>query len=101
MGEAVTGVDRSVRVGITAMQDPDAQDPDALMAGMKSIGKPPHQYFLGDVLGEGSYGKVREGIHTSLKQVAIKKINMNRVKKADLKRGALDTVKTEVSILKK
>lgn len=67
----------------------------AVMGGTRSAGSAPavvyneerrvhvvRNYVLGDVLGEGAYGKVREAIHArSLRRVAIKAIKLRRLKK--------------------
>ena len=39
------------------------------------------EYILADIIGEGSFGQVRQAIHQSGKIVAIKEIKMKRVKK--------------------
>lgn len=40
------------------------------------------RYIMGDVLGEGSYGKVKEGIHSeNLTRVAIKILKKRKLKK--------------------
>lgn len=57
-----------------------------------------NQYVLGERLGEGSFGKVREAIDSNtLKRVAIKIINKRTLKK--LKNGE-ETLKNEIAIMK-
>lgn len=55
-------------------------------------------YILGDLLGEGSYGKVKEGIHSqTLRRVAVKIYKLDRLRRFP---GAEDKIKKEVAILK-
>jgi serine/threonine-protein kinase 11 len=57
------------------------------------------QYILGELLGQGSYGKVREGIDSiSLKRVAVKIIKMKQLRKI---KGGEDSLKNEISIMRK
>lgn len=69
------------------MEDPSArEEPRAV-----------NQYLLGDVIGEGQFGKVREAMNSkTAKRVAIKKLSMERVKKA----RAIGMVKQEVAVIK-
>eukprot|EP01110_Echinostelium_bisporum_P001313 TRINITY_DN13137_c0_g1_i1.p2 TRINITY_DN13137_c0_g1~~TRINITY_DN13137_c0_g1_i1.p2 ORF type:complete len:63 (+),score=2.97 TRINITY_DN13137_c0_g1_i1:511-699(+) len=56
------------------------------------------QYILGEVLGEGSYAKVREAIDsTSNRRVAIKILKKRHLKKIP---GGDASVKREISVLK-
>jgi len=57
------------------------------------------QYFLGEILGRGSFSKVREAIDsTSCKRVAIKIIKTKLLQKI---KGGEEALKNEISILKK
>ncbi|KNC71370.1 hypothetical protein SARC_16094 [Sphaeroforma arctica JP610] len=48
----------------------------------KKVPKIVGRYILGNVLGEGSYGKVKEGIHTeNLTRVAIKILKKKKLRK--------------------
>lgn len=57
------------------------------------------QYILGETIGQGSYGKVKEAINlVTLKRVAIKIMRTRRLRK--IPRGE-ENVKKEISLLKK
>eukprot|EP00762_Andalucia_godoyi_P007521 ANDGO_00841.mRNA.1 Serine/threonine-protein kinase stk11 homolog len=63
-------------------------------AVLKRIGP----YLLGPLLGQGSYGKVKEGIHSeTLRRVAIKIYKISKLRRTP---GAEERVKKEVQILK-
>eukprot|EP00303_Exanthemachrysis_gayraliae_P001841 CAMPEP_0206011696 /NCGR_PEP_ID=MMETSP1464-20131121/13677_1 /ASSEMBLY_ACC=CAM_ASM_001124 /TAXON_ID=119497 /ORGANISM="Exanthemachrysis gayraliae, Strain RCC1523" /LENGTH=330 /DNA_ID=CAMNT_0053385375 /DNA_START=29 /DNA_END=1018 /DNA_ORIENTATION=+ len=54
------------------------------------------QYMMGEILGEGSFGKVREAIDSeTLRRVAVKKIDRRRLRKA---RGAEEQVRREIAV---
>eukprot|EP00667_Euglena_gracilis_P002756 EG_transcript_2761 len=63
--------------------------------------KPPKQigpYLLGPMLGEGTYGKVREGIHTAtLARVAVKVMKKRQLWKV---KGGLANVEAEIMIMR-
>lgn len=55
------------------------------------------RYIVGDILGEGSYGKVKEGFSIdTLKRVAIKILKKNRLKKIP---NGLNNVEREINLL--
>ena len=57
------------------------------------------QYVLGELLGQGAYGKVREGLDSiTLKRVAVKIIKMNQLRKI---KGGEDCLKNEINIMRK
>ncbi len=59
-----------------------------------------NQYLLGEVLGKGSYGKVREALDTNtMKRVAIKIAKKSQLRK--LPGGGEASVKQEIAIMKK
>lgn len=56
------------------------------------------QYILGEVLGKGSYGIVREGLDSiTLKRVAVKKIKQNLLRRI---KGGEEALKNEISIMR-
>jgi serine/threonine protein kinase len=58
-----------------------------------------NQYVLGEVLGKGSYAKVREAIDSmTLKRVAVKIIKLRVIKKIT---GAMAALNREINIMKK
>ncbi|KAL0488346.1 serine/threonine-protein kinase Stk [Acrasis kona] len=68
----------------------------------KTVDKGPkkvNQYVLGEILGEGSYAKVREAIDSnSLKRVAIKIVKKRVMRKI---KGAMTALKNEINIMRK
>ncbi|RKP18147.1 kinase-like protein [Rozella allomycis CSF55] len=57
------------------------------------------QYLLGDAIGEGSYGKVKEGFDSdTLQRVAIKIMKTKKLRKIP---GGEENVKREISLLKR
>lgn len=58
-----------------------------------------HQYILGEILGEGSYAKVREAVDSiTSRRVAIKILKKRHLKKIP---GGENSVKKEINVLKK
>jgi serine/threonine-protein kinase 11 len=56
------------------------------------------QYILGEILGKGSYGIVREGLDSvNLKRVAVKKIKQNQLRKI---KGGEAALKNEINIMR-
>eukprot|EP01012_Entosiphon_sulcatum_P033973 TRINITY_DN4302_c1_g2_i1.p1 TRINITY_DN4302_c1_g2~~TRINITY_DN4302_c1_g2_i1.p1 ORF type:complete len:832 (-),score=144.14 TRINITY_DN4302_c1_g2_i1:280-2775(-) len=62
--------------------------------------KPPkivHNYLLGSVLGEGTYGKVREAVHLlTMRRVAIKICKLRKLRKH---KNALRNIESEIQIM--
>eukprot|EP00158_Paraphelidium_tribonemae_P007216 Partr_v1_DN28156_c0_g1_i7_m55487 putative serine threonine kinase 11 len=75
------------------------QSNDVLNSHKKVVAKLVGKYLMGGLLGEGSYGKVKEGFCAeSLKRVAIKIMKQSRIKK--IPNGEAN-VKREIALLKK
>lgn len=70
-----------------------------LIATEKAEYKFIHQYMMGEVLGEGAQGKVREALDSNtLRRVAIKRINLRQIRKI---RNAEANLKRELAIHRK
>ena len=81
---------RSIGKGVGGPQD----TPLPLLQPPKRI----KDYILGPILGEGTYGKVREAIHTpTLKRVAIKVTKKRNLKKV---KGGLANIETGIMIMR-
>lgn len=72
---------------------------DILYEPKKKVAKLIGRYVLGEVLGEGSYGKVKEGFCTeTLRRVAVKIMKHSKLKKIP---GGEQNVKREIQLLKR
>ncbi len=89
-----------MKKSVSVVVENDLHDDDNVQ--YKSRGKGPkrvHQYVLGEQLGEGSFGKVREAIDSrTLKRVAIKIIKKRLLRKV---KDGEEILKNEIQIMKK
>jgi len=87
----------------TAPPDIDCTNLDHVAADLAPLtrNRPPKQlsqYLLGPVLGEGTYGKVREGYHTeTLERVALKVMKRKHLRRV---KGAFGHVETEILVMR-